>query len=76
MKKMLVIILKIIFTIMYILGGLIVLTNIKLSGFNIGSWSVSAEQVQMFVKTAGDYLFWVWVVAGVFLIWKKKIKKV
>lgn len=75
MKKTLIISLKVIITIVYVLGELIVLTNIKLSGFNIGSWSVSAEQVQMFVKTTEDYLFWVGIVAGVYLIWKKRIRK-
>lgn len=75
MKKASFIILKIIFTIIWIFGGLITLTELKLSGFNIGSWSVSKEEVQMFVETAGDYLFWVWIVIGGFIIWKKWIKK-
>lgn len=75
MKKSLLITLKVIMTIVLIFVGLISLTNIKLSGFNIGSWRVSAEQVRMFVTTAGDYLFWVYVVLIVFIIWKKRIKK-
>ncbi len=75
MKKSLLITLKVIMTIVLIFVGLISLTNIKLSGFNIGSWRVSAEQVRMFVTTAGDYLFWVYVVLVVFIIWKKRIKK-
>lgn len=75
MKKGLFITIKVIMTIVLILIGLLSLTNIKLSGFNIGSWQVSAEQVRMFVTTAGDYLFWVYVVLVVFIIWKKRIKK-
>lgn len=75
MKKAIFIILKVILTIIWILGGLISLTEIKLSGFNIGSWRVTSEEVQMFVSTAGDYLFWIWIVAGIFIIWKKWIKK-
>ncbi len=75
MKKGLFITLKIIMTLVLILVGLLSLTSIKLSGFKIGSWEVSAEQVRMFVTTAGDYLFWVYVVVVVFIIWKKRIKK-
>ncbi|MCI9654304.1 MAG: hypothetical protein HFG91_08220 [Acholeplasmatales bacterium] len=75
MKKGLFITLKVIMTLVLILIGLLSLTSIKLSGFKIGSWEVSAEQVRMFVTTAGDYLFWVYVVVVVFIIWKKRIKK-
>lgn len=75
MKKSLIITLKVIMTIVLVFAGLVSLTNIKLSGFNIGSWRVTAEQVRMFVTTAGDYLFWLYVVLVVFIIWKKRIKK-
>ncbi len=75
MKKGLFITLKIIMTLVLVLIGLLSLTSIKLSGFKIGSWRVSAEQVRMFVTTAGDYLFWVYVAIVVFIIWKKRIKK-
>lgn len=75
MKKGLFITLKVIMTMLLILIGLLSLTSIKLSGFKIGSWEVSSEQVRMFVTTAGDYLFWVYVVLVVFIIWKKRIKK-
>ena len=60
MKKGLFITLKVIMTLVLILIGLLSLTSIKLSGF---------------VTTAGDYLFWVYVVVVVFIIWKKRIKK-
>lgn len=75
MKKGLWIALKVFMTITLILLGLFSLTNIKLSGFKIGSWEVTSEQVRMFVTTAGDYLFWVYVVLIIFIIWKKRIKK-
>ena len=75
MKKTFLIILKIMLTGVWILGWLISLTEIKLSGFNIGSWKVSSEQAQMFVETAGDYLFWIISAIGIFIIWKKWIKK-
>lgn len=75
MKKGMFITLKVILTLIWILGGLITLTEIKLVGFNIGSWKVSSEEVRMFVSTAGDYFFWVWIVIGIFIIWKKWIKK-
>lgn len=75
MKKGIFIVLKLIFTIVLVFLGLLTLTNIKLSGFNIGSWRVSAEEVRMFVNTAGDYLFWVYVVIIVYIIWRKRIKK-
>lgn len=75
MKKGLWIALKVFMTIVLITLGLLSLTNIKLSGFKIGSWEVTSEQVRMFVNTAGDYLFWVYVVLIIFIIWKKRIKK-
>lgn len=75
MKTAAFIILKILLFIVWCSVGLITLTGIKLSGFTIGSWHVSAEQVQMFVTTASDYLFWVWIVIGVFIIFRKWIKK-
>lgn len=75
MKKGLLITLKVIMTLVLILLGLLSLTSIKLSGFKIGSWQVTSEQVRMFVTTAGDYLFWVYVVVIVYIIWKKRIKK-
>lgn len=73
-KKALFIILKILLTIVALMGGLLALTNVKLSGFNIGSWKVSAEAVQMLVATAGDYLYWIYVVVVIFIIWRKWIK--
>ena len=75
MKKGLLIALKVIFTIILIVIGLLSLTSFKLSGFKIGSWEVTAEEVRMFVTTAGDYLFWVYVVIIVYIIWRKKIRK-
>ncbi len=75
MKKGMFITLKVILTLIWIIGGLITLTEIKLVGFNIGSWKVSSEEVRMFVSTAGDYFFWVWIVIGIYIIWKKWIKK-
>lgn len=74
-KKIIFIIIKILLTIIALAGGLLALTNIKLSGFNIGAWSVSAEEVQMFVSTAGDYLFWIYVVIVIFVIWRKWLRK-
>ncbi len=74
-KKVLLIIIKVFLTIVALVGGLLALTNIKLSGFNIGAWSVSAEEVQMFVSTAGDYLFWIYVVIVIFVIWRKWLRK-
>lgn len=73
MKKTILFTLKIIATINLIFLGLITLTNLKLSGFNIFGWSVSAETVNMFVDTVGDYLFWVYVVFVIFIVWKKWI---
>ena len=75
MKKGMFITLKVILTLIWIIGGLITLTEIKLVGFNIGSWKVSSEEVRMFVSPAGDYFFWVWIVIGIYIIWKKWIKK-
>ena len=75
MKKGLLIALKVIFTIILIVIGLLSLTSFKLSGFKIGSWEVTAEEVRMLVTTAGDYLFWVYVVIIVYIIWRKKIRK-
>lgn len=74
-EKGLLIALKVIFTIILIVIGLLSLTSFKLSGFKIGSWEVTAEEVRMFVTTAGDYLFWVYVVIIVYIIWRKKIRK-
>lgn len=74
-KKITFIIIKVLLTIVALAGGLLALTNVKLSGFNIGPWEVSAEQVQMFVSTAGDYLFWIYVVVVIFVIWRTWIKK-
>lgn len=73
-KKAVFIILKILLTIIALAGGLLALTNVKLSGFNIGSWEVSAEAVQMLVSTAGDYLYWIYVVVVIFVFWRKWIK--
>lgn len=75
MKKGLFIAFKVITTIILIFGGLITLACVKLSGFSIGPWKVSAEQVRMVVTTASDYFFWVYVVIIIYLIWKKRIKK-
>lgn len=74
-KKIAFIIIKIILTIIALAGGLLTLTNIKLSGFNIGKWSFTPEQVQMFVSTAGDYLFWIYAVIVIFIIWRKWLRR-
>lgn len=74
-KKVMFIIIKVILTIIALFGGLLVLTNVKLKGFSIGSWEVSAEAVQMFVDTAGSYFFWIYAVVVIFLIWRKWIKR-
>ncbi len=75
MNKCVIITVKVLATIALILLGLITLTNIKLNGFNIGDWKVTAEEVNMFVDTVGDYLFWLYVVFIIFIIWKKWIRK-
>lgn len=74
-KKIAFIVIKVFLTIVALLGGLLALTNIKLQGFNIAGWQVSAEAVNMFVNTAGDYLFWIYVMVVIFIIWRKWIKK-
>ena len=72
--KVFFIILKVITALFLILFGLIALTNLKLSGITIGAFSISSEAVNVFVDTAGDYIFWIYVALVVFLIFRKKIK--
>ena len=74
-KRIVFIIIKILLTAAALFGGLLALTNIKLNGFSIGSWEVSAEAVQMFVDTAGSYFFWIYAVIVIFLIWRKWVKR-
>ena len=74
-KKIVFIIIKSILTVAALFGGLLALTNIKLKGFSIGSWEVSAEAVQMFVETSGSYFFWVYAVIVIFLIWRKWVNR-
>lgn len=74
-RKITLIIVKILLTIIAVFGGLLTLTSIRLKGFNIGPWQVSAEAVNMFVDTAGDYTFWIYVVLVIFVIWRKWVKR-
>lgn len=74
-KKVFFITIKVLFTVSLLFFGLLALTNYKLEGFTIGSINVTAEQVQMFVDTAGDYFFWVYVAVVIFIIWRKRVKR-
>lgn len=74
-KKVFFITIKVLFTVSLLFFGLLALTNYKLEGFTIGSINVTAEQVQMFVDTAGDYFLWVYVAVVIFIIWRKRVKR-
>ena len=52
---------KIIAALILIAGGLIALTYFRIYGIHFGGLNISAEQVNMFVDSAGTKIYAVWV---------------
>lgn len=69
MKKYIILTIKIVITVFLIIAGLLILTEWRLYGIHLLGLYVPASQVNMFVDSAGTYLYIVFVALVILIVW-------
>ena len=60
---------KILLTIIFCIGGLLLLTYFRLNGIHIFNLNISADAVNAFVDSAGTKIYAVWISFVVLIFW-------